>query len=112
MRLELKRINLMRVQNSIVIGEIFQIEVSEGLVNQLGSCQNINLGLQGHEFFLGVCMRLEILMITTVNVQSCIFISEVFQIGVSDGPVHQRGSCQNVNLHPARVFTSGKFLGV
>ena len=43
MRLELKRINLMNVQNSIVIGEIFQIEVSDGLVHQLGSCQNINL---------------------------------------------------------------------
>ena len=38
-----KRINLMSVQNSIVIGEIFQIEVSDGLVHQLGSCQNINL---------------------------------------------------------------------
>ena len=57
-------------------------------------------------------MRLEILMITTMNVQNIIFISEVFQIEVSDGPVHQRGSCQNVNLHPARVFTSGEFLGV
>ena len=43
MHLELKRINLMSVQNSIVIGEIFQIEVSDGLVHQLGSCQNINL---------------------------------------------------------------------
>ena len=55
-------------------------------------------------------MRLEILMITTINVQNSIFIGEVFQIEVSDGPVHQRGSCQNVNL-PARVFTSGEFLG-
>ena len=62
MRLELKRINLMSVQNSIVIGEIFQIEVSDGLVHQLGSCQNINLypaRLQGHEFFLGVCISVE-----------------------------------------------------
>ena len=32
-----KRINLMSAQNSIVIGEIFQIEVSDGLV---GSCLN------------------------------------------------------------------------
>jgi len=110
-----KRINLMSVQNSIVIGEIFQIEVSDGLVHQLGSCQNINLypaRLQGHEFFLGVCMRLEILMITAINEQNSIFISEAFQIEVSDGPVHQRGSCQNVNLHPAKVFTLGEFLGV
>ena len=33
----------MGVQNSIVIGEIFQIEVLDGLVHQLWSCQNINL---------------------------------------------------------------------
>ena len=75
----------MSVQNSIVIGEIFQIEVSDGLVHQLGSCQNINL-------------YPEILMITTIYVQNSIFISEVFQINVSDRLVHQRGSCQNVNL--------------
>ena len=115
MRFELKRINLMSVQNSIVIGEIFQIEVSDGLVHQLGSCQNINLypaTLQGHEFFLGICVRLEILMITTINLQNSIFISEVLQIEVSDGPVHWRECCQNVNLYPARVFTSGEFLGV
>ena len=83
----------MSAQNSFVIGEIFQIEVSDGLVHQLKSCQNINLyparvymGMS----FLGVCMRLEILMITTINVQNIIFISEVFQIEVSDWPVHQR----------------------
>ena len=46
-------------------------------------------------------MRLEILMITTINVQNSIFIREVFQIEVSDGPVH-----------PARVFTSNEFLGL
>ena len=57
-------------------------------------------------------MRLAILMFTTINVQDTIFISEVFQIEVSDRPVYQRGSCQNVNLHPARVFTSGEFLGL
>ena len=43
MRLELKRINLMSVQNRIFIGEAFQIEVSVGLVHWLASCQNINL---------------------------------------------------------------------
>ena len=35
-----------------------------------------------------------------------------FKSRFSDGPVHQRGSCQNVNLHPAKVFTLGEFLGV
>ena len=44
-------------------------------------------------------------MITTINVQDSIFIREVFQIEVSDGPVHLLGSCQNINLYPARVFT-------
>ena len=33
----------MRVQNSIFIGEVFQIEVSDGLVHSLGSCQKVNL---------------------------------------------------------------------
>ena len=41
MHLELKRINLMSVQNiKSSFGEVFQIEVSGG---RLGSCQNINL---------------------------------------------------------------------
>ena len=44
----------MSVQNSIVIGEIFQIKVSDGLVRQLGSCQNITciqLGFTGAQVF-------------------------------------------------------------
>ena len=43
MRLELQLSNAMIIQNSIFIGEVFQIEVSNGLVYQLRSCQNINL---------------------------------------------------------------------
>ena len=31
------------VQNSIFIGEVFQIEVSDGLVHSLRSCQKVNL---------------------------------------------------------------------
>ena len=47
-----------------------------------------------------------------MSAQNSIFIGEVFQIEVSDRPVHQRGSCQNVKLHPDMVFTPGEFLGV
>ena len=52
-------------------------------------------------------MRLEFEMITPMCVQtlSRIFIGEVFQTEVSDGLVHSLGSCQKVNLYPARVFT-------
>ena len=57
-------------------------------------------------------MGLEMLTITPVSVHNSIFINETFQIKVSDGPVHWCGNCQNINLYPARVFTSGKFLGV
>ena len=95
MRLELKRIKLISVQNNICTSEVFQIEVSAGSVHRLGSCQNINLYpagcLQEHEF-LGVCMCLQILMITPIQIHNSIFIGEVFQIEVSDGPVLWRGS--------------------
>ena len=33
----------MTVQNIMFVGEVFQIEVSDGLVHPLGSCQNVNL---------------------------------------------------------------------
>ena len=67
MRLEFEIITPIRVQNSILIGEVFQIEVSDGLVHSFGSCQKIYLYiarvLMGHEF-LGVCMFLEFKMST------------------------------------------------
>ena len=44
-------------------------------------------------------MRLDILMITPINVQNCTFISEVFQIEVADCPVNSLGS-----RRPTRVF--------
>ena len=50
-------------------------------------------------------MCLQILMITPIRVHNSIFIGELFQIEVSDGSVHWLGSCQNINLYPARVFT-------
>ena len=81
----------MSVQNGICTSDVFQIEISDGSVHRLGSCQNINLyqlgGLQQHEV-LGVCMRLQILMITPIRIHNSIFIGELFQIEVSDGPVH------------------------
>ena len=43
MRLEFKRIIPMIVQNIMYVGEVFQIEVSDGLVLPLGSRQNVNL---------------------------------------------------------------------
>jgi len=55
-------------------------------------------------------MRLEFEIITPMHVQNSIFIGEVFQIEVSDGLVHSLGSCQKVNLYPARVFTGARVL--
>ena len=43
MRLEFKRIITMIVQNIMLVGEVFQIEVSDGLVHPLGSRQHVNL---------------------------------------------------------------------
>ena len=50
--------------------------------------------------------------LATMTVQNIMLVGEVFQIEDSDGLVHPLGSRQNVNLYPARVFTSGEFLGV
>ena len=46
MRLEFEILTPMRVQNSIFIGEVFQIEVSDALVHSFGSCQKINLYIE------------------------------------------------------------------
>ena len=55
MRLEFKRIIPMIVQNIMFVGEVFQIEVSDGLVHPLGSRQNVNLYpavvIAGAQFF-------------------------------------------------------------
>ena len=55
-------------------------------------------------------MRLEFEIITPMHVQNSIFNGEVFQIEVSDGLVHSLGSCQTVNLYPARVITEARVL--
>ena len=43
MRLEFKIIIPKSVQHIIFVGEVFQIEISDGLVHPLGSRQNVNL---------------------------------------------------------------------
>ena len=39
-----------------------------------------------------------------MSVKNGIYTSDVFQIVISDGSVHRLGSCQNINLSPARVL--------
>ena len=69
----------------------------------------IQLGcLRGHEF-LGACMRLEFIKITTMSVQNSIFIGDEFLLEVSDGLLHPLGSRQRVKLYPARVLTVTRF---
>ena len=43
MHLEFKRIIPMIVQNIMFVGEVFQIQLSDGLVHPLGNRQNVNL---------------------------------------------------------------------
>ena len=43
MRLKFKRIITMIEQNIMLVGEVFQIEVSDVLVHPFGSRQNVNL---------------------------------------------------------------------
>ena len=105
--LEFKRITPMSEKNTILFGEVFQIEVSAGLVHPLGSRQNVNLCptrvFTGH-IFLGFCNRLEFKTITPMSVQNSIFEGEEFQIKVSGGLVCPLGSQQYVHLSPPKVF--------
>ena len=109
MRLEFEIITPMRVQNSIFIGEVFQIEVSDGLVHSFGSCQKIYLYIARVLTGARVFRSLYVFRVqnehSIVSVQNSIFIGEVFQIEVSDGPVHSVGSSKKVNLYLARLFT-------
>ena len=63
----------MSVRNSIFIGEVFEIEVSAGLVHPFGVdlCEGIN----GGTIFLGFCNRLEFKTITAMGVQNSSFVS-------------------------------------
>ena len=112
MRLEFEIITPMRVQNSIFIGEVFQIEVSDGLVHSFGSCQKIYLYIARVLTGARVLRSLYVFRVqnehSMVSVQNSIFIGEVFQIK-ADGPVHSLGSCQTVNFYPVGVFTGHEF---
>ena len=118
MRLEFEIITPIRVQNSILIGEVFQIEVSDGLVHSFGSCQKIYLYIARVLTGARVFRSLYVFRVqnehSMVSVQNSIFIGEVFQIEVSDGPVHSLGRSQKVNLYLARLFTGAheEFAGV
>ena len=109
MRLEFEIITPIRVQNSILIGEVFQIEVSDGLVHSFGSYQKIYLYIARVLTGARVFRSLYVFRVqnehSIVSVQNSILIGEVFQIEVSDGPVHSLGSSQKVNLYLARLFT-------
>ena len=67
--------------------------------------------LWGHEFLL-VCMHLEFKSIISISLQHIIFVSEVFQIEISDGLVHPLGSRRNVNLYPAVVIAGARFFRI
>ena len=104
MRLEFQIIIPKSVHNGIFIGEVFQIEVSYGLVHPLGTHQKVNLH-PARVFTGAVCMCLGFQTIIPKSVFNVILIRKVFQIEVSDGLVHSLGTRQKVNLHTARVFT-------
>ena len=101
MRLEFEIITPIRVQNSILIGEVFQIEVSDGLVHSFGSCQKVYLYIARVLTGARVLRSLYVCRVqnehSMVSVQNSIFIGEVFQIK-ADGPVHSLGSSQKVNV--------------
>ena len=102
MRLQCELITPMRVQNSIFIGKVFQIKVSDGRVHSFGSCQNIYLYIARVLTGARVFRSLYVFRVQNehyiVSVQNNIFIGEVFQIEVSDDPVHSLGSSQKVNV--------------
>ena len=83
------------------IGEVFPIEVSDGLLHSLGSCQKVNLYPARVITGARVLRSLYVFRVqnehSMVSVQNSIFIGEVFQIK-ADGPVHSLGSSQKVNV--------------
>ena len=84
MRLEFEIITPIHVQNSILIGEVFQIEVSDGLVHSFGSCQRIYLYIARVLTGARVFRSLYVFRVqnehSMVSVQNSIFIGEVFQM--------------------------------
>ena len=84
----------MSVQNGIGTSDVFQIVISDGTVHRLGSYPNINL--YPARVFTGTRVFRSLYAFKNPNdharIHNSIYIGEVFQIEVSDGPVHWRGS--------------------
>ena len=72
-----------RVQNSIFIGEVFQIEVSDRLVHWRVGCKNVH-SYPARVFMSGEILGVWCKRITSISVQNSIFSAEAFQIEVSD----------------------------
>ena len=83
---------------------------SDGLVHSLGSSQKVNLYPARGTSFEDFAYIYNSKMITPMYVQSSMFSGEVFPIEVLDGLVHSLGSCQKINLYPARVITGARVL--
>ena len=81
MHLEFEIITPMPVQNSIFTGEVFQIEVSDGLVHSFESCQKIDLYIARVLMGAQVFRSLNVFRVqnehSIVSVQNSIFIGEV-----------------------------------
>ena len=70
------------------IGDLFLIEVSDGLLHPLGRRQRAMLypaSVFTGQKFLVAFMRLEFIKITTMSVQNSMFIWDLFIIDVSSG---------------------------
>ena len=100
----------MHVQNSIFIDEVFQIEVSDGLVHSFGSCQKIYLYIARVLTGARVFRSLYVFRVqnehSVVSVQNSILIGELFQIEILDDPVHSLGIRQQLLI----LFSSSFFL--
>ena len=59
-----------------------------------------------------LCIHFEFKRIIIMSVKNIIFVGEIFQIEVSNGPVHQLGTCRNINLYAAMVSQGYEFCGV
>ena len=97
--------------NGILIGKIFQIEVSDGLVHSLGTRQKLNLhtarGFTGARVF----RSLYAFRVPNHHSKECVQW-HLYRRSISNrGFIWSRpplGTHQKVNLHPARVFTGAR----
>jgi len=98
----------------ILVGTSFvlQFENAGSLLHSPGKEICIHLFYSRESEYLVVCLRLLIIMITRINVQS--FVDTYFVIQFENaGCLHPSlGNPQNVNLSPARVFTGARLFMV